>query len=369
MRPSTVPFVPPTALRQVENLTPCETFQAMKMAQGRRYFDTLVIKGTFDLVPGRLEWAEEPRAVVVSDVLRDEENPERSSLLSAGEVLLHKPTTDVFVSGTASAPDGRPTERWLTSVRVSDGDRVIANSTAEVTGPRTFQHRRMRGWTLSDPAPTTEVPIAYELAYGGAFVEREPAEDAPPLRVHEANPSGTGFFDEATLDRAREYTAPQWQLADHPVVDMNRDVPLAGFGPIARPWTSRLQHAGTYDEAWRERTRSEAAMGLPPDYPADFDARFFQAAHPALICPAHLRGDETLGLAGLVTGHGLFTTRLPGIQIGASLRAWGHDWVQVHAPLDTVHVDVDAAKVELCWRLTLNLYDEILAAVITEEPL
>src|SRR5262245_55208654 len=74
--------------------------------------------------------------------------------------------------------------------------------------------------------PTLEVPIRYELAYGGAYQEAAPKQDEdggaaePTWIVYRPNPSGTGFFDERALDTAVEYRAPQWQPHAHPVTEL-----------------------------------------------------------------------------------------------------------------------------------------------------
>ena len=80
---------------------------------------------------------------------------------------------------------------------------------------------------------------------------------------------------------------------------------------VARPWTSRLKYAGTYDDAWLHATREDVAAGRPADYARDFDPRFFQCAHPGLILPDYLEGDEEIVLTGL----------MPGAASGSSSRA------------------------------------------------
>ncbi|AKT42942.1 DUF2169 family type VI secretion system accessory protein [Chondromyces crocatus] len=351
------PFlIPEPRLRSVTNQTPFALFQCDKMAPGRRFFDTVVLKGTFALAPGELELAEQQRPIALADEPWDLTNAERSSLKHAGEVLLTKPSTDVIVTGTARSPGGEPRKAWDCAVEVRRGGETTLVGRAQALGPRCWRHTGAKGWVLTEPEPTLEVPIRYELAYGGAYVlppeEGAPAE--PTWVVHRPNPSGTGFFDERALDTARAYPAPQWQLRAHPVTSPNGEVPLAGFGPVARPWASRLHHAGTYDEAWIKKTREEVAQGMPSDYAADFDPRFFQCAHPDLIAPSYLEGDEEIVLTGLMPGAEPFTFQLPAVRVLAALidgqgsrPPWG-------LPLDTVHLDLDAGTVTLCWRLTLD---------------
>jgi hypothetical protein len=235
---------------------------------------------------------------------------------------------------------------------------------AQVFGPRRFRHTAAKGWHATDPEPATEVPIRYELAYGGAHLEGGTGDAEPRWVVHRPNPSGIGFFDERAMDPAVEYPAPQWQPPAHPAPEPNREVPLTGFGPVARPWTSRLKYAGTYDADWLQKTRAEVAAGLPSDYAKDFDPRFFQCAHPELITRRYLEGDEEIVLTGLMPDEGPFTVQLPSVRILAALLDGKETVHRERLPLDTVHLDLDAATVTLCWRLTLDQARDVWAAML-----
>jgi hypothetical protein len=367
------PPIPEPRLRSVSNRTPLELFQCDKMGVGRRFFDTVVLKGTFALASGKLELTEEQQPIALADEPWDPANAERSSLKHAGEVLLTKPSTDVIVTGTARSPGGEPRKEWDCAVEVRRGGETKLAYRAQVLGPRCWRHTSAKGWALTEPEPTREVPIRYELAYGGAYQEAAPeqgeagGEAEPTWVVYLPNPSGTGFFDERALDTAVEYRAPQWQPRAYPVTELNHEVPLCGFGPVARPWTSRLKYAGTYDDAWIKKTREEVAQGGFSDYAADFDPRFFQCAHPELIAPSYLEGDEEIVLTGLMPGAGPYALKLPGGRVLAALGDGKGDRSVKRLPLDTVHLDLDAATVSLCWRLTLDQALDIRAALFVGE--
>lgn len=358
------PPIPEPRLASVKNLTPFVHFQCQKMGAGRRFFDTVAVKGSFTLAPDTLAIAEEQSAIVYADEYWSEPDAARSSLKWAGEVVLAKPGTDVLVTGTARAPGGRALTEWDCAVVVRGGHGTVLRHTVQVTGPRSWEHRALRGWTLSPPGPALSVPIRYELAYGGSYLDVESPKESPRWIAHAANPSGSGACDEDALDRGRSYEAPQWQLHSHPVTAMNREVPLAGLGPVARMWSCRRKYAGTYDEAWERRLREDVASGLPADYPADFDLRFFQCAHPGLVSREPLRGDEHVGLGGLLGTASDYVLRLPGIALSARLLVGVRQWQEHPLRLDTVHFDLDAARVHLCWRLTLDPEWDVRAAVI-----
>ncbi len=362
--------VPEPTLRTTPNLTPFVVFAYDKMGPGRRFFDVVVVKGTFALTAGPLRLAPTQRDVVFADTYLRDDAPERGGLREAGDVVLCKPTTDVFVTGTARAPHGRAVARWSASVCVQRGALTLAKHTVNVTGPRVWRRTADRSWTLSEPTPTDAVPVRHELAWGGAWPDRD---DPTRWTVHRPNPAGLGFVDPHTLtspDAPDTLAAPQWELPDAPVTVPNAPVEAAGFGPIARWIPSRLAFAGTYDDAWKQQCRDDLAQGLPVDYPADFDARFFQCAPPPLVMPAHLAGDETVTLAGL-TGEGdALTFALPSIAVEARLTDDAGTWFDEALPLDTVHIDLDAREVMLTWRLVLDPARGIHNALVcTAEPL
>ncbi len=358
MTPIASPRIPEPRLVKVENLTPFAHFHCQKMGAGRLFFDVLVVKGTFDLAPGALSISGEQAPIVLADQVWNTDGASRSSLCRAGEVHLAKPGTDVLVTGTARSPLGRAAAGWDCAVVVRGPRGTSLRHAVQVTGPRRWVHRALRGWVLSEAEPAVEVPIRYELAYGGSYLGPK------GWVVHRPNPSGSGVFDEGRLDTSRTYTAPQWQLSTHPVTSMNSDVPVAGLGPIARMWSPRLRYAGTYDRAWEERMRADAASGLMPDYAPDFDPRFFHCAPPALFTREPLRGDEHVGLTGLVAESRDFVFQLPDVRPRARVLSAGGPWEDQAMALDTVHVDLDARRVHLCWRLALADPGAACAAVV-----
>lgn len=367
MTPSLSFSIPEPCLDVVENLTPFAVFQCDKMGVGRVFHDTVVVKGTFALAPGKLRVARLQAPIVLADDYWDRSAAERSSVKSAGEVVLVKPGTDVLVTGTVRSPGGRAVREWDVAVVVKDPDSTVLEHRARVNGPRKWRYTSLRGWTLTDPEPAAEVPIRYELACGGAYPDKRYSPAADGRRkwiVHRPNPSGTGFFDERALDPGKDHLGPQWQAPGRPALAMNVDAPLSGLGPVARHWSARTKWGGTYDAAWLARTRAEVQRGLPADYPADFDPRFFQCAHPDLITKRHLLGDEIVALGGMAHEHDWLAFQLPGIEMTARLLDDGGTWLRQEMPLDTVHVDLDAGAVYLCWRLTLAQARRVRAAVI-----
>jgi hypothetical protein len=345
--------IPRARLGEVGNVSPFTHFHCTKMGPGRRFYDVVVIKGAFTLAPGIVELATPSASIVYADEPFDIDKDERSSLRRAGDVILGKPGTDVIVSGSAKAPGGRPSVGWIASVEVAGKDAATRlRSDLQVTGPRSFEHRRLLGWAIGEPDAATEVPVRYELAFGGAYLDPDPDAEEP-WRIYEPNPSGLGFVDAVRLDREATYPAPQWQDPAHPVTKFNGAVPLAGFGAVPRPWASRLRYAGTYDDAWLAKARADAARELPVDYPKDFNHRFFQCAHPALTTATHLRGDERIRLVGLAR-QPVLDLKLPGVALRAELFRALRPRIEIAPSLDTIVFDLDRERVELTWRVAIG---------------
>ncbi len=358
------PFgIPRPTLQVVENATPFTHFQCQKMAPGRRYCDVVVVKETYLLAPGRLMPAGEVAEIALADRYHQDGARLRPSLAVPGDLHLPKPGADVFVTGHANAPRNEPSRRWRASVVVRRGSATVASLELEATGPRHWKHRGAGGWMIAEPEPATRTPVRYEVAFGGTYEDPNP-NAAERYRVHHDNPCGTGHFDESSLDRSRTYEAPRWELVGSPIGAINRPYPSVGFGPVARMWGSRLRFAGTYDLAWRERLRPDREAGIVPDYASDFDARFFHCAPPALQTASPLVGDEQVGLYGLAASMPELVFQLPGAPPRAEVCGLDKQWRGHPLPLDTVHVDLDAERVHLVWRLCAQPEDGVVAAVI-----
>ena len=355
------PRLPDPVLRNVANFTPFAHFQYQKMGKGRVYYDCLVVKATFDLAKGPLALSSEQAGIVFADQYHDD-NADQSSLVRVGDLHLPKPGSDVVLTGHAEAPEAVPLDQWRCEVVVRRGSKRVLRHAVNATGPRQWTRSLLGGWDLLAPSPVTSVPIRYELAYGGHFKDSGATSDEDVI-VYPENPSGTGFFSEHRM-KERMLTAPQWELPEHPLKGPNRDSPLAGFGPIARMWRSRYQFGGTYDAAWHARFHEASAQGIAPDYPADFDPRYFHAAHPALRSEEPLQGDERIELRGFVAAEAELTLQLPGLCLNADLRPIGAPWQTRSIPLDLVHIDLGARKVHLAWRVAFDPVERIFAAGI-----
>lgn len=303
---------------------PAMVFEARDLDDVARH--VLVVRGTMTLrgVP-RLSQQQSP--LVMGDTHHGD--PATSSTRDESDLAPFKPRTDVLVRGTARAPGGVPAGQWEASVTVGSLSKRV-----RVTGPRAWLREGDR-WRLSAPTPVASVPLRYELAYGGTAREGDREDRC------EQNPVGVGYAPPWFRDGKDHLAAPQIELPDDPLVDIDRPIAPAGFGPLGKAWLPRRASAGTYDDAW---VRSRW-----PTLPRDFDAAFWNCAPHGLVAPGYLAGDEHVTLTGF-DPRGPIAFRLPGHTVFTLLRHRVGVMLPFTMRLDTVTVDVDAMEVGLVWR-------------------
>ncbi len=267
----------------LENLTPYAAVSLPSLAPDGTDLLLVVVSGRFQLPPagrGRPEPprpAEEQKPVLLHDVYYGE--PQASSLRYEGQAVPTRPATDVHLLGHAWAPKGVAVKRVDVAMVIPP----FLSKTVAVFGERVFT-QSIGTVTTTSPRPFVSIPLVWERAFGGA----EPG-DQEPRAFEPRNPVGRGFFTSAS-DALNQPVAnledPQNLIGTY----NDRPTPM-GFGPIARNWQPRLGHAGTYDQRW--------ANERAPNWPVDFDSRFFQAAPPDMQVRPHLRGGEQVSMRGV----------------------------------------------------------------------
>lgn len=294
-------------LPEVRNHTqfPSQYFQMVDV--GDKVFHVLVSRITYALddldEQKRPRLARDQQELVQSDMFYNEMNT--SSLVQESDFAHYKPRCDVLLAhATGYAPDGKPASRWPVGVKIGDWHKLIA-----VCGPRTIRPG-VTGWKLSDPQPAIQVPIRYELAFGGTcqWPETIAAEDEPEILArYEPNPIGCGLLHQLWLKQARpqELRAPQIEVFEQPFDNhwlQRQDYPVVGLGAIGRWWQPRVRLAGTYDQEWKENRW--------PRLPLDFDAAYWNAA-PQDQQIDYPKGGEEVVLVGLTPGGGKSHLYLP----------------------------------------------------------
>ncbi|MBW9076200.1 DUF2169 family type VI secretion system accessory protein [Agrobacterium deltaense] len=287
-----------------------------------------------------------------------EGDPHQTVLLRQSDLTPDKPGTDITFLGNAWSASGEPEKSWRASIRVGGIFKEI-----EVFGKRFWQpvvkekwagftareaKRVVADWKLSDPEPARSVAICWRNAYGGAIPGTGDAGTETPIDVERRNPLGCGIVNLEMPADAGPAPAPQIAaVGEHS--DWRSTPEPQGFGLVSPWWQFRQQYSGTYDDGWREERH--------PLLPRDFDARFWQAAHPDLIATPHLKGDENYELVNLSSQHPVAKGSLPGLTLGVHCSREDRDEWHV-LKLDGVQFDWrNDGRVLLTWRIRFPLPD------------
>ncbi len=282
-----------------------------------------IVKATFTiLADGKLVPAEAPAPVRVNDELWDGDEPEASIRLPT-DVCVEKVGTDVIVVGEAVSPKPVTAMDVVTKVR-------NVSVPLRVHGERQF-YRGLVQVAIGPAAPFERKPIVYERAYGGVT--------ADGLIVESRNRAGVGLA-KAAGDLVGK-PAPQIEHPARPHTQASDDHPPVGFGAIRSHWSPRIDHAGTFDEAWRA-TRM-------PLMPLDFNLRANNQAHPSLIFEKPLAAGDDIAVMGMST-KGLLTFRVPDLAVSIQAHLDQSGKVEARPAIDTVVILPEERRLELVLR-------------------
>jgi len=322
---------------QLENNTPfVSTLNLIPDAKG---VDTLyvVIKATFTL-GNELALAETQQPLHMADDFFAE--PGLSSLKYSSDIHLAKQATDVALVGSAHTPGHRSQEQLGTSLSVGSLAKTIY-----VVGEQEWTGRLL-GPSKGPIKPFNTMPLTYERAFGGVHVINE---KKGKFKAVESNPVGQGFRAGKRRKDLKGRLAPC-------LVDPQDSERPACYGFVAPTWHPRVGFAGTYDEAW-ERQRS-------PYLPQDFDARFFNAAHPDLIANGFLQGGESVKLKNL-SPQGTLRFPLPCCKFDLAIKV-GQQMESPTLNLETVLFEPDDARMTMLWRAALSCDKKALKVELVE---
>ncbi|HLL03345.1 MAG TPA: DUF2169 domain-containing protein [Myxococcaceae bacterium] len=325
----------------LENLTRFNAVDLPSMNKEGEELLVICVAGRFDLPPAGRPSNEPPKPreqqppPVMEDVYWGE--PGASSLRYEGQTAYYRPGTDIYVSGYAWAPKGKPVTEMLAAVKVGPCQKAI-----RVFGTRVW-YRGALGLKPSAPRPFESMPLRYERSFGGVAADN--GKETPAYEPR--NPVGMGLYGSAK--EAVEQPLPNLEDPLHLMSSPTEIVMPAGFGPIARSWKPRLDFAGTYDEAWIEQRA--------PLWPKNFDPRFFNAASSGLVASPGLRGGEPVVLAGL-SPDGQFAFPLPRYRLMAK-SIFRHRVDRRELVLDTVQIEAEERALTLIWRVAMPAHREL----------
>ena len=316
---------------EIKNRTPFAAAIVPGLDREGRDTVTVIVKGTFDL-GGRTALVPSALQVPIAHAETFHGEPGLSSIKYEADACPAKRGTDVVLVGHAVSI--RPVPSLDVSLSVGP-----VRKTVRITGDRVW-FRSLGGVAVSDPIAFTRMPLVYERAFGGGdrAVLAEAARPRDPR-----NPLGVGFTSAAEPERIEGVRLPNLEDPESPIKTPADRPTIAGFGFIGRDWLPRRTFAGTYDDAWQAERF--------PFLPDDFDDRFFNGAHPALVSARPFKGGEAVHVTN-VTESGEIGFRIPtsSPRVALSIRRTVTD----HVPaLDTVLIEPDLRRVVLTWRVTV----------------
>jgi hypothetical protein len=282
---------------QLVALSPVQIAPLVWRRDVRTFVLTVVVKASFDLVPGEMRLASQQDVINDHDQ-RWEDDPGRS-VHAPLDLMPFKPRADVTLVGTAFAPPGKSARSLVARMVCGTIDKAIA-----VYGDRPRPGQ--------EPAVFTRMALRYERAAGGPGTTN-------PVGTPERLPN---------LEPARRGEGP---------------VPPIGFGPIAADWPERAGYAGQHP-TWSP---------VEP-VPEDLDPAYFQVA-PADQQLASLRNDQALHLEHLHPEHPRLSTRLPGLHPQAFVERSGVPAQEIEMRPDGLWIDTDRARCAVTWRAQLAL--------------
>lgn len=261
-----------------------------------------------------------------------------SSLIDECDLVHTKVRTDVLVYGSAYSLGGRPATSVNVRLKLANIDKTL-----RLQGDRRWQ-RGILGDGLSSPEPFKQIPIVYERAFGGTD---QKARDPKEHQWEPRNPVGTGFA--TRKEHLIDELAPNVEDPRSPYQDWRQGRP-AGFGPIARHWSPRVELAGTYDEDW-ENTRK-------PLLPSNFEERFYQCAPEDQQVNGFLKGGEVVELHNM-TPDGFLTFRLPKVTLALTTHFYDGTSTQHRAVVHTLNLYPDKRSFQIVWHSQLPCHHKV----------
>ncbi|EDT42135.1 DUF2169 domain-containing protein [Burkholderia ambifaria] len=293
----------------------------------------VAVKATYSILPdGNVELAGEQLPLNHGPVPADG----RAGLLYDTDLGPSKLATDVVLNGSAWAPNGEPVRTLRAGFQIG-----ATSHFATVHGDR-YWERKLWSWRPSEAAAFVSMPLVYERAFGG---------DTPELPPASRNPVGRGYVPDA---EARVWL-PNLESVTQPIRNRNDMPPTTGFGVLPAHWPARLQHGGTYDNAWRN-TRHP----LPP---ADLDPRFWQIAPPEQQVSSRLSGGEAVTLVNVTPPQfatsGRLTFRLPKVSLVCETRFYDGTREHSRPVIHTVILEPDQLRVCVVYHMALPCHEKV----------
>lgn len=307
---------------------------------------TLIVKGTFDLVPEGEVVPSEEQQLPTGDEFYENDEEMQGGPRYASDFAYLKPLADLGLAGHCHAPKGTVVPARRVTFQV--GDMVHALTV--------YGDRHWIGPVATDPEPFSKFALRYDYSYGGKGFKK--------------NPVGRGYSKTKDENGNTNRFLPNIM---HPGEQMSTPLSRlepAGFGPIHREWHQRKSKLGSY--------KGKYLKNRWPWFAEDMDWRYFNSA-PDMLQTEFLRGDEALYFENLHPQYSDYRSTLSGIRArcfvnrDAATGTCEEAFSEVAMNLDTLWVDMDNEKVVLVWRGWIQAlseeFEEIQQILIASEKI
>jgi hypothetical protein len=311
----------------------------------------------------------------------DVEPPLVSSVLQGDDTLAFKEETDVIVQGSAYAygPNVRQT---TVGVRFGDLEREIV-----VFGDRIGEWHPTHGPGFSEPEPFEQIPVVYDLAYGGLDIAAFARYGHPAAEVmrsvrpdtkldvnspyhYPRNPAGMGFLISLDRDSFQDLSIPNFEYAFDPLTperlavgEPNRWIngPLpAGMNWQSAAWFPRVGYLGfTREYELSDPQVAEVALGWAADDLLDIPSmlktldqmprlEFAQSASPGMTL-RQLPREAELQFWNMHPDYPLRRVRLPDEAPRVKLGLNAGKMVELDTQMNTLVLRTDHDRLIVVW--------------------
>ncbi len=340
----------------LENSTPFEAVLYPVSGAYEKDLLLVVAKATYSMQQDmELTLCEEQLPIEPTDQYDGE--PGESTLKYASDFCIEKQASDIAMKGQVHA--SFDATEALVYLKVGEIEKRI-----KVFGNRVWKKVLGKN-VISSPSPIENVPLVYEYSFGGidSSAEKEKDRDA-----ENRNYIGKGFRAKKSEIPLSKINLPNLEDANE-LIKKASDRPIpAGFGFIPPTHPVRKKYMGTYDQKWQEERM--------PLLPKDFDPRFFNAAHPDLIYPGFLKGNEVIQIRGMAPNNYIFDFSLPGINPLCMINFSNEkDPLTPDLKIEKLLIDMDEKKVVMVWNCSVfsdmefedieivSIYSDVLAGL------